>query len=112
MTNSTREQTPRRVSGDEWRAALLRKDPSELTALVEQNVAWATQDPGNRCFLREGNSQEHAIVFMPDEEARAPGHVYSRPGVTEARRSHSCEWCYDRMTADPASLTEQEAKGE
>lgn len=104
-------QEPRKVEEDEWYAAQARNDPSELRALVEQQVAFATATTGIRCFLRTNNTQEHAIVYMPDTEARAPGHTYSPLGVREAQISRTCEWCFDQMADDAASIDEAEEKG-
>lgn len=106
-------QPPRKVEEDEWYAAQTRGDRSELKALVEQQVAYATSLTGmTRCFLRERGTPEHAIVYMPDTRARAPGHVYSPAGVREINITMTCEWCFDMMAAEPeAAPEEKEGKG-
>lgn len=109
--NSTQE--PRKVNEDEWYAAQARNDPSELRALVEQHVAYVTFiNARNRCFMRARGSAEHAIVYMPDIKARAPGHVYSPLGLREMQKTNMCEWCFDKMAGeDDAAPEEKDSKG-
>lgn len=103
----------RKIQESEWYAAQARNDSSELRALVDQHVAFATlANHLNRCFMRARGTQEHAIVYLPDTVARAPGHTYSPLGVKEAQRSGMCEWCFDAMTSEEdAAPEEKESKG-
>ena len=39
--------------------------------------------------------------FAPHDEALIEGHVYSHDGVAEIRITGYCEFCFDKITAEP-----------
>lgn len=43
----------------------------------------------------------HVPFYAPHDEGLVEGHVYSRDGLSEIRLSGLCEYCFDRITAEP-----------
>jgi hypothetical protein len=41
------------------------------------------------------------LFFAPHDEALIEGHVYSNDGLREIRITGYCEFCFDRVTAEP-----------
>jgi len=41
------------------------------------------------------------IVYLPHHTALIEGHVYSLDGYTEVSITGLCEFCFDRITAEP-----------
>jgi len=62
-------------------------------------------------LVREGANEAKALVpcpmcknypfFAPHDEALIEGHVYSHAGLAEIRITGLCEFCFDRVTAEP-----------
>jgi hypothetical protein len=106
----------RRITHDEWNAALLRNDPGELNQLVRSHEAWMRIASAKApvCMNRWGGTEEHVIVYMPALRAYAPGHVYSTDGLQEATKSQTCEFCYDHHALQLVrdGLVSDEKKGE
>lgn len=40
--------------------------------------------------------QGEKIIYLPDDEARGPGHIYSQEGLAEFRISRCCEYHFDK----------------
>lgn len=53
----------------------------------------------------------HIGFYFSADRAHDEGHVYSTAGLSEWRITLTCEFCFDRVTADP-SLTEEEQEAE
>lgn len=49
----------------------------------------------NRCMAGE------KVYYMPYEYGLMPGHIYSELGMDEFRISQSCEYHFDKWTAEP-----------
>lgn len=43
----------------------------------------------------------HVPFYAPHDEGLVEGHVYSRDGLNEISISGLCEYCFDRITAEP-----------
>jgi hypothetical protein len=55
--------------------------------------------------MRSGNPRcrhcKQAIYFYPARKAEQEGHVYSQAGSDEIGITGVCEWCFDKITAEP-----------
>lgn len=106
----------RRITQDEWYAALMRNDRTELEVLVKQHERWTqlSSDTAPRCLNRHGVTPEHVLIYMPAIAAYGPGHVYSTEGVQEATKSQTCEWCWEKNAAQLVAegLISDDKKGE
>jgi len=66
----------------------------ELLTLVQEGANEAQM--GRPCPVCK-----NYLFFAPHDEALIEGHVYSRDGVAELRITGYCEFCFDRITAEP-----------
>jgi len=53
---------------------------------------------------------KHYPFFAPHDEALIEGHVYSHDGVAEIRITGYCEFCFDRITAEPEEGEEEDGE--
>lgn len=53
---------------------------------------------------------KHYPFFAPHDEALIEGHVYSHDGVAEIRITGYCEFCFDRITAEPEEGDEEDGE--
>ena len=82
----------------------LRYEFEDRATAPERRVAILT-------LLREGANEakmgrpcpscKNYVFFAPFHEALIEGHVYSNDGIAELRITGYCEFCFDRITAEP-----------
>lgn len=41
------------------------------------------------------------VVYLPHDKALKKGHIYSDPGKAEYGITRMCEYCFDKVTAEP-----------
>ena len=68
-------------------------------------------------LLREGANEAKALrpcpfcgnypFYAPHDEALIEGHVYSEQGLAEIGITGLCEFCFDRVTAEPEEKEEE-----
>lgn len=46
-------------------------------------------------------SCKEAVFFVAHNHAQREGHIYSDAGLSEFRISGFCEYCFDKVTAEP-----------
>lgn len=72
----------------------LRERQVEILTLLREGANEA--EMGRQCPMCKNYP-----FFAPHDEALIEGHVYSDNGMTELRITGYCEFCFDRITAEP-----------
>lgn len=64
--------------------------------ILEQVRVWAAEETSGRCGLCT-----QAIISIPYPYALIEGHCYSAQGTAEFHITGTCEYCFDKIHADP-----------